>query len=698
MFQLPPLAMSSEIPFRPPAFIHGADYNPEQWRNVPGIWDADMRLLNAAGLNSVSLGIFAWAELEPEEGVYCFDWMDEMFERLHANGQKIMLATPSGGKPNWMAAKYPEIRRVGEDGRRRLQGLRHNHCLTSPIYREKVTEINTQLAKRYGQHPALLAWHVSNEYGGHCHCDLCKEAFRGWLREKYGTLEKLNDAWWARFWSHTYTDWSQVDRLDESVHSMKVDWKRFMTHQVATFIRNESAPLRELTPHVPTTVNMMPGFEQYDYSALAREIDFVSWDSYPVWNAQAGETSPHWHIGMWTTFWHDHFRSMKPHLPMLLIETTPSQVNWAGVSPLKRPEVHRTSNLLAVSRGSEGVCYFQFRASRGSSEKYHGTVVSHDGRDDTRVFREVRETGDLLQTLQPLLGGLTQPEVAVLCDYQNRWAIEGSQAPINQNKNYVGTCVNHFQPFWTRGVAVDVPDQLADFARYKIVIAPMLHMLLPETTERLTAFVENGGILVTTYFTGYVNETDLCFLDGFPGPMRELTGIRVEEIDALPAFRKVPVKAADGNALGLNGPWEARDMCELIHAESAEVLATYDGEFYAGQPAVTRKATGRGATYHIAARLGEDFVDAFTSAIMREAGIATVLTPSSPVGVTAQTRTAPDGTEWLFLMNFREEPASAALEGSGWQEMETAGVTTAPGEQITLKPFGSRIFTRSPAL
>ncbi len=674
--------------FRPPQLIHGADYYPEQWRHIPGVLAADLRLFKEAELNTATVGVFAWAELEPAEGVYQFDWLDEVMAGLHAHGQRVLLATPSGAKPNWLAAQYPEIRRVGEHGQREAQGFRHNHCLTSPIYREKVKLINTQIAQRYGQHPALLAWHISNEYGGYCYCPLCKAAFREWLRKKYVTLEALNDAWWSRFWSHRYTAWEQIDRLDESIHGLCLDWKRFMTHQVGTFIRAEVAPLRQVAPLIPTTTNMMGHYDLYDYHTLAPEVDFISWDSYPIWHGQEGATTPHWHVGLWTTFLHDMFRAMKPDEPFLLIETTPSQVNWGPLSPLKRPGLHRTSNLLAVSRGSAGVCYFQFRASRGSNEKFHGAVVAHDGRNDTRVFRDVQTLGQLFKNLAPLENSRPRPQIAVIQDYQSRWSVQEMQSPINQQKNYLATCVEHYAPFWQQGYGVDVPGQAADFSRYQVIVAPMLHLLLPGTAERLTAFVENGGTLVTTYLTGYVNESDLCFVGGFPGPLRKLLGIRVEELDALPAFRTVPIQPVAANALGLVGTGVAREVCELIHAETAEVMATYAGEFYTGRPAVTRQVTGRGVAYHLAARMDADFLQIFTAAILREAGLAPLLRDALPTGVTAQTRMDADGTPWMFLMNFNETPATVTLNPMTWSDLETAQEVPAA---LILPAFGSRI-------
>ncbi|MDP3179767.1 MAG: beta-galactosidase, partial [Spirochaetaceae bacterium] len=372
---------------------HGGDYNPDQWLERPDIQDEDFRLFPLAGVNVVSIGIFAWTRLEPEDGRYDFSWLDSIMDRLEAAGMKAILATPTGAKPAWMSRAYPEILRCGPDRQRDLHGQRHNHCYTSPVYRRKAIAVNAELARRYGARPVLALWHVSNEYGGECHCPLCQEAFRSWLRERYGSLESLNAAWWTDFWSHRFTEWNQVEspspRGELSIHGLALDWKRFVDHQSLDFFKAESAPLRELCPSVPITVNMMGTYPGLNYWNWAPHVDVVSWDSYPRWhNAEADDASE----ASRTAFVHDLTRSLKGR-SWLLMESTPSQVNWQPVNRLKKPGMHRLSSLQALAHGSDSVMYFQWRKGRGGFEKFHGAVVDHGGGEGTRVFREVAELG-----------------------------------------------------------------------------------------------------------------------------------------------------------------------------------------------------------------------------------------------------------------------------------------------------------------
>jgi beta-galactosidase len=656
----------SPINPRFPHLLHGGDYNPEQWIKTPQVWDEDVRLMKLAHCNVVSLGIFSWAMLEPKEGQFDFGWMDTIFEKLSKANIGIVLATPSGAKPNWMAIEYPEICRCKPDGVRELQHGRHNHCYTSPLYRQKAAIMNTKLAERYGNHPSLVMWHISNEYGGECHCPLCKAAFRQWLRAKYKTIDALNQAYWAHFWSHTFSDWEQINAIDSSVHGLALDWKRFVTDQTVDFMLNEMKPLKKLTPQIPVTVNMMGFYTGLNYWKFAPHIDCVSWDSYPRWHTE----DPEWKTAVGTAFTHDLNRSMKAK-PFVLMESTPSQQNWTPIAPLKRPGMHRLSSLQAVAHGSDSVMYFQWRKSRGSCEKFHGAVVDHVGNENARVFREVAELGAEMEKMDDVVGTSTPAEVAIIYDWENRWMIDMESGPRNEGKDYFGTCLAHYEPLWKRGIAVDVPDMEQDFSKYKLLIAPMLYMLRAGVAERLIKFVEAGGTLVTTYFTGYVDENDLCFLTGFPGPLRKLLGIWAEELDALPDSREQKVIASQQNPLGLFGVYTARHFCELIHAEGAEVLAAYGSDFYAGRPAVTVNHAGKGNAYYIASRNDERFYEDFLGNLVKNLGLRRAIDAKLPAGVSAALRT--DGKEdWIFLMNFTN--ASANVDAKPTVELPPYGI------------------------
>ena len=240
---------------------YGGDYNPEQWINYDGIWDEDIRLMKKAHINCVTLGVFSWSMLEKEEGVFDFSWLDEIIEKLYKNGIYVILATPSGARPPWLAQKYPEVLRVREDRTKHLYGRRHNHCLTSPIYREKVAKIDEELGIRYGKHPAVIMWHISNEFSGDCHCPHCQEKFREWLKIKYhNNLDELNHAWWSTFWSHRYTDWSQIESPstigENIVHAHNLDWTRFTSDMTIDFFNNEVSAVRKYSD-LPVTANLM---------------------------------------------------------------------------------------------------------------------------------------------------------------------------------------------------------------------------------------------------------------------------------------------------------------------------------------------------------------------------------------------------------------------------------------------------------
>lgn len=680
MSKFPPLSAGVN------ALLHGADYNPEQWENSPGIIDDDVVMMQQAHCNVMSVGIFSWAKLEPEEGRYDFGWLDNVLEKLHQKSIRVFLATPSGARPAWMSQKYPEVLRTGRDRVPALHGGRHNHCMTSPVYRQKVQAMNVQLATRYAHHPAVIGWHISNEYGGECHCDFCQQAFRGWLQRRYGTLEQLNHAWWSDFWSHTYTDWSQIvspsPQGESSIHGLNLDWRRFMTDQVTDFCAEEIKPLKAANPSLPATTNFMEYFYDYDYWKLSQPLDFISWDSYPTWHNEKDETT----LACYTAMYHDLMRTLKQGKPFVLMESTPGATNWQPTSKLKKPGMHILSSLQAVAHGADAVQYFQWRKSRGSVEKFHGAVVDHVGHLDTRIGREVTELGRMLAAMTPVQGTRVDAKVAIIFDWESRWAMDNAQGPRNIGLHYERTVTEHYRTFWEQGVAVDVINADADLSGYTLVIAPMLYMVRDGFANRVEQLLHRGGQFVASYWTGVVNESDLCHLGGFPGPLRPLLGIWSEEIDSLTDDESNGVRALAGNELGLQDTYQARELCEHIHLEGATALAVYESDFYAGKPAVTVNRVGEGQAWYIASRNDRAFHRDFYGALITRLALPRALAVDFPPGVTAHRRT--DGEHsFVFLQNYTAQTHAVTLPAHISDLIDGAPLTGT----LSIPPWGCRV-------
>ncbi len=680
-----------------PRMIHGADYNPEQWLSYPEILEKDVELMKKAHMNSVSVGIFSWANLEPEEGVYDFDWLEKIIDRLYENGIYTVLATPSGAKPLWMSEKYEEIRRVSRDGRREKSGERENHCYTSPYYRMKVKQIDTKLAERFSSHPGVILWHISNEFCGDCYCPKCISAFRDWLKGKYESLDELNHAWWTGFWSHRYQSWDQINppfnNGENSVHGLTIDWRRFITHQTVDFMKAEIDAVKAVNPDIPCTANLMSFYDGLNYNKFDC-LDVVSWDSYPMWHH--GDNVA---VAARSAACHDVMRSVK-HENFLLMENTPSAVNWTPVSKLKKPGMLMGSSLQALAHGSQSVQYFQFRKSRGSTEKFHGAVVDHVGTDNTRVFREVTEVGKMLESLNDKLYNTSvKSEVAVVYDWENRWAVEdacgprkGSGATVWDAKtdgiHYVETVLSHHRAFWSKGINVDFVDMEDDISSYKLLVCPMLYMIRNDFDKKIRDFVKNGGTVVMTVNSAIVNETDLCFLGGWPGKLMDVFGIWNESIDGLWDEDSNSIEMTENADFG--GSFEVKELCGIIHKseETTEVLGVYGSDFYKGEPVLTRNKFGEGKAYYLAAQAGDDFLSELYEKITAECGIEKNIEANLPYSVTAHSRISEDGQKYIFLENYGDEEKEIILERNYTDVL--SGFTA---KSIKLSPYEVRVLS-----
>lgn len=662
-----------------PVLLHGGDYNPDQWLDRPDILEEDIKMMKKAGVNTATVGVFSWSALEPQEGNFQFGWLHDIMDKLYENGIYTVLATPTGARPAWMDEKYPSVLRVEKDGRRNHHSGRHNHCMSSLEYRALVEKMDTKLAQEFGNHPGLILWHISNELGGECYCDSCKKRFQEYLREKYhNNIEELNKQWWTSFWSRRFDSFEQIeppyDNGEHSILGLNLDWKRFNSWNMKDYLTFERRILKKYTPQVPATANFMKLFEQLDYVDLAKEIDIISWDGYPSWNNDYETPAD---TAAELSFDHAVMRSLKKDKPFMLMESTPSLVNWHSVNKLKRPGILRASSIQTIGCGSDTVQYFQWRKGRGAAEQFHGAVVDHLGRDDTRVFKEVSEVGGLLKKLAPVTGSRVASKAAVLFDWSNRWAIKDMQGMAHDTKKYEKEVRKFYNIHLKKGINADIVFPLEDLSSYSLVVLPMYYAVSKEAGAWLKEYVKNGGTVVATYLTAYVNENTLAYLGGFPGAgLGEVFGLYAEELDTLYPTDSNAVLMKDGNKAIV------KDYCELIKLTGAEVLGTYESDFYAGMPAVTVHSYGNGKAYYIGTRMEEEDLIKFFTQIWSECGIKE---KELPEGVEYLTRTAEDGSTFDFYVNYNAMPVTVQLSKDGTNLLNGEAVSG----KVEILPFNA---------
>ncbi len=671
-----------QIPFAPPHILHGGDYNPEQWHE--DVWSDDVRLMNEANWNIATLPVFGWVSLEPAEGVYTFEWLDRIMDKLHGGSVGVCFATATASVPAWLAQHYPDVRVTSESGVKARHGNRHSFCPNSANFCRLSTALVRKIAERYGNHPSVKLWHISNEYGTVCYCDEnCAPAFRTWLQSRYGSLDELNRVWYTRFWGHMFTDWSQIEppttNGEQSMNALRLDYARFQSDSLLDCFRAEKAVLREITPYLSVTTNLMGTFFPLNYREWAKEMDIVSWDNYP------GPNAPPAHV----SFNHAVMRGLKEGAPFLLMEQSPSQQNWQPYNAVKPPRQLRLQSFQAVAQGADSVMYFQWRRGRGGIEKNHGAVMEHHGRTDARVFREVSELGaDLARLGSVTIGGRVNARVAVLFDWENWWNLRFGSGP-SVDLDYVREVRNVYAALFALGIGCEVVCPDADLSRFALVIAPTLTLIREKDGAALQAFVRGGGTLLATAFTGQVNDTDLVYPNGAPGILSEVFGLWVEETDALPKGKTNGIRFTDpfgyrDDGIGTNDVLVAATLCERIRLTTAETLAVYAEDFYANEPAFTANDHGEGVAYYLATTLNEAGYARLFNALCATVNIGSPLADdpahlssgfAPPEGIEVSERVSPDGQPILYLLNHGTSAQTVRLPaGSMYTDLLTGDI------------------------
>lgn len=664
--------------------LYGGDYNPGQWPE--DIWQEDMRIFKKGHINSATINVFSWGKLQPSEAVYDFSELDKVMEMLEKENYEIVMGTSTAALPAWMSRKYPDVNRRDFYGRDHLYGHRHNHCPNSPTFQRYAKELVLRIAERYGQHPNLKIWHISNEYSGECYCDNCAKEFRVWLQKKYKTIDAINDAWNMAFWGHTLYDFEDIvppsylgDGISDTMTAfagIAVDYRRFQSDSLLENFKMERDAIRQFDQETAVTTNMMGAYKGLDYFKWAKEMDIVSWDNYPSYE-------PDW---AHTSFSHDLTRGMKDGQSFMIMEQTPSQQNWQPYNALKPPGRMRVQSYHGIAHGADTIQFFQLRRSKGGCEKFHGAVIEHAGHENTRVFREVAQLGAELEQLgDKLIGATTPARVAILFDWDNYWALEYTSGP-NVDLYYVNQIQKYYNTLYRQNVAVDIVHMDSDFEQYDVLLAPVLYMVKEGISEKIESFVSNGGQFLTTFMSGIVDQSDNVHLGGYPGPLRKLAGIWVEEIDALAPTdmnqlrtvnNKLPKESYSGSLVS-----------DLIHLEGAEAYAVYDSKFYAGMPAVTRNQFGEGQAWYVGTDGEEDLLNDVIDQILEVAGIDGYGIQPEGVEITKRVK---GEQSFIFVLNHYDTPATAKTSFEGYTDLLTGQVVAA---DIELAPFDVKILVK----
>lgn len=646
--------------------LYGADYNPDQWPEE--VWDEDVRLMQEAGVNIVSLGIFAWSRIQPAEDVWDFAWLDTVIEKLHAGGIAVNLATATASPPPWVSARYPETLPTDENGASYWPGSRQHFAPSSPVYRRLAGELVRRIAERYARHPAVVMWHVGNEFGCHLPMDFsdaARDAYRVWLRRKYDDdIAALNDAWGTSFWSQRYGSFEEVfpPRLAPYSHnpSSMLDYRRFTSDMLLECYLLEREILLEAGATQPITTNFMGPFKPADYRRWAPFMDVIADDCYP------DPANPHRVRD--AAFQRDLIRSLKPGVPWLLWEQATDAVNWRPSNPGKRPGALMAESAQSIARGADGIMFFQWRQSRAGSEKFHSAMLPHAG-TGTRVWNAVTELGARLAALPELPAPGRDARVALVFDWESWWAVEERDHPTRVD--YLALSLEWYGALHARGLLVDIvaPEDVDD--GYDLVLAPALYLLRDAGAAALTRFVAAGGTLLTGPFSDIVDEHDQFRDGGFLTQLGPVLGLRFEDFGALAgATTGGTGVGAQGAHIAASAPagavaftlegssFSGRLVAETVHPMGAEVVAAFADGLAVGRPALTRHPYGEGEAWYVATQPVADGLDAVVAAVIEASGVRPVV-DDLPADVEVARR-----GDLVTLINHGDVDAEVSIEGT----------------------------------
>lgn len=649
----------------------GCDYNPEQW--TPDVWDEDIALMGEAGVDLVAINIFGWSHIEPRAGEFDFRALDDILGRLHAAGIRVNLGTGTASPPAWLTTAHPEILPMAEDGTRRFPGGRQAFCPSSPVFREAALRLADTVARRYGDHPALALWHVSNEIGCHnalCYCDESAIAFRRWLRSRYGTLDALNAAWGTAFWSQTYRDWDEIlpprSTLSARNPGQALDFHRFSSDELLSYYRAEAEVIRAASDIAITTNFMVTAhIENMDYWAWADDMDVVANDHY----LDHRLADPRAELA----FAADLSRGLGRGAPWILMEHSTGAVNWQPLNkPKARGEIIRNS-LTHVARGADGVCFFQWRASVQGSEKFHSAMLPHAG-TDTAVWREVVELGAIIDRIGEVAGSRVRTDVALVFSWESWWATQTDSRP-SQALGYLDQVHAAYDALHANGLTVDIVAPGADLSAYRLVVVPGLHLVRGDEASVITDWIAGGGTGLVTFYSGTVDENDRVWTGGYTGPFREALGIRVEEF--------APVAA--GETLALSDGSTATLWSERSHVTTAHVEASFADGPSAGHPALTRNAWGDGTAWYLATLPEPEHYRALMARLADEAGVRPAAAVSGARDAVEIVRREGADASFLFIVNHGSAPASVHARGTELiTGMPVSGVAEVPGGAVRI--------------